>query len=119
MTSQDALRVYQRYADGWNARSAEERSEIVSEVLEERLAYVTAQHRSVGREAAIGDMASFQKRFPGGRFEVGAMSAHHDVALFAWIGRAADGRVLIEGHDQIRLSPDGKIVNLITFESHA
>jgi hypothetical protein len=43
------------------------------------------------------------------------VSAHHDVALLTWLLVQADGTVLVKGHDQIRVSPEGKIVNLITF----
>ena len=70
---------------------------------------------SRGRETAIEDMAAFQKSFPGGRFDVGGVSAHHDVALLTWVLVQADGKVFARGHDQIRIAPDGKIASLITF----
>jgi hypothetical protein len=40
---------------------------------------------------------------------------HHDVALLTWLLVQADGTVLAKGHDQIRVSPEGKIVDLLTF----
>ena len=70
---------------------------------------------SRGRETAIEDMAAFQKSFPGGRFDVGDVSAHHDLALLTWVLVQADGKVFARGHDQIRIAPDGKIASIITF----
>ena len=63
----------------------------------------------------IADMAAFQAKFPGGHFEIGDVSAHDDVALLTWVLVQGDGRELARGHDQLRVSPQGKIVDLITF----
>ena len=60
-------------------------------------------------------MAAFQQKFPGGRFDVADVSAHHDVALLTWVLVQADGTIFARGHDQIRVSREGKIANLITF----
>ena len=43
------------------------------------------------------------------------MSAHHDVALLTCVLVQADGNVFAKGHDQIRISAEGKIVGLTTF----
>jgi len=32
-----------------------------------------------------------------------------------WVLVYADGKVFARGHDQIRVSPEGKIISLITF----
>jgi hypothetical protein len=64
-------------------------------------------------------MEGFQEKFPGGRFDVEDGSVHHDVGLFTWVLVQADGTALVKGHDQIRLSAEGKIAGLITFAPSA
>jgi len=115
MTNQEAWKIYQRYLEGWSAISEEQRERIAAEVIAVDAHYSTPQHASGGRETAIEDMVAFQKSFPGGRFDVGDVSAHHDVALLTWVLVQADGSVFARGHDQIRIAPDGKIASLITF----
>jgi hypothetical protein len=60
-------------------------------------------------------MAAFQTKFPGGHFGIGDVSGHHEHALLTWVLVQADGTLLANGHDQIRVSQEGKIVSLITF----
>ncbi|HYQ42546.1 MAG TPA: nuclear transport factor 2 family protein [Polyangiaceae bacterium] len=115
MTNQEAWKIYGRYVQGWSAISDEERRQIANEVIAEDARYSTPQHASGGRETMIDDMAAFQQKFPGGRFEVGDVSAHRDVALLTWVLVLADGEIFARGHDQIRVSPTGQITELITF----
>jgi hypothetical protein len=63
----------------------------------------------------IEDMAAFQTKFPGRHFDIGDVSWHHEHALLSWVLVQADGTVFARGHDQIRVSQEGKIVSLITF----
>ncbi|MDR3616765.1 MAG: nuclear transport factor 2 family protein [Candidatus Obscuribacterales bacterium] len=115
MQNKEAWKLYQRYVDGWKPISAEERKTLVAEVVAEDAKYITPQHVIGGRETMIEDMAAFQGKYPGGRFDVGDVSAHHDVALFTWVLVQADESVLVKGHDLIRISAEGKIAELITF----
>ena len=115
MTNQEAWDLYRKYVEGWKAISDEQRTEITVAVVAENVQYSTPQHQLGGRNTVIQDMAAFQKRFPGGHFDIGDVSAHHDVALLTWVLVQADGTIVAKGHDQIRVSPEGKIVNLITF----
>jgi hypothetical protein len=113
-TNQEAWDLYERYVRAWAAISPEERAAIAEEVLAEDFHYFTPQVEG-SREAAIADMQGFQEKFPGGRFDVEDGSVHHNVALFTWVLVQADGTALVKGHDQIRLSTEGKIADLITF----
>ena len=115
MTNQEAWVLYETYLIGWKAISAEERMRIAADVLVETVQYSTSRHESGSRETVIEDMAAFRKKFPGSHFDVGDVSAHHDVALLQWVLVNSDGTVIAKGHDQIRVSDDGKIVSLITF----
>jgi hypothetical protein len=115
MPNEAAWKLYERYLEGWKAISAEERNKIAAEVLADDVQYSTRLHESGGRQTVIEDMAAFQQKFPGGHFDVGDVSAHHDVALLTWVLVQADGTVFAKGHDEISVQPEGKIVNLITF----
>lgn len=118
MTNQQAWTIYQKYVAGWKAISGDERAKIAAEVIAPNVRYSTPQHESGGRQTIIEDMAAFQQKFPGGRFEIGDVSAHHEVAVLTWVLVKADGTVFAKGHDQIRVSA-GKIVELITFAPSA
>lgn len=114
MTNPQAWSIYATYVSGWNAIPDAQRNQIAGEILAADVHYATPR-TSGGRAAVIADMAAFQARFPGGHFDIGDVSAHHDVALLTWILVTADGTEVARGHDQLRVSPAGKIVELITF----
>lgn len=115
LTNEAAWKLYERYLEGWKAVSDEQRTRITADVVAEKVQYSTPKHEAGNRETIIEDMAAFQMKFPGGHFDVGDVSAHHDLALLTWVLVEADGKVFAIGHDQMRVSPEGKIVSLITF----
>jgi hypothetical protein len=115
MTNQDAWTLYEKYLQGWKAVSDDMREKIAAETTTDNIQYRTRRHDLGGRTQIIEDMASFQKKFPGGHFDVGDVSTHHDVALLTCVLVQADGKVFAQGHDQIRVSAEGKISSIITF----
>jgi hypothetical protein len=114
ITNQAIWKLYENYVEGWGAISDAARATIVADTLTETVDYFTPNFRG-GREVVIADMAGFQAKFPEAHFDIEDMSAHHDVALFTWVLIQPDGTALVKGHDQISLSPEGKIATLITF----
>ena len=114
MTNQQALNIYQSYVEAWKAISDEQRKSILSEVFDENVEYLVPKYVG-GTRAAIEDMESFQKQYPGAHFDIENISTHHEVALFKWVLILPDGKVTVKGHDCIRFSPAGKIVSLLTF----
>jgi hypothetical protein len=116
MTNREAWKLYQKYVSAWNSSSIEQRVKIATEILTENIEYQTVRHDlGIGRSQVIEDMATFHEKFPGGHFEIGDVSAHHDVALLTWIIIQADGKEFARGHDQLTVDGDGKISKLITF----
>lgn len=116
MTNQEAWKLYEKYLSAWNTTSTEERLKIANEVLSENMEYQTARHDlSIGRTVVIEDMAAFQARVPGGHFEIGDVSAHHNVALLTWVMIQADGKEVARGGDQITVGRNGQITKIITF----
>ena len=119
MTNQGAWTLYEQYLEGWKAITAVERTSIVENVVAADVQYFTRNHESGDRLTIIEDMAAFQAKFPGGRFDIGDVSSHHDVALLTWVLVQADGSIFAKGHDQMRVSAEGKIISLITFPPSA
>jgi SnoaL-like domain len=115
MTNEDAWALYEKYLQGWNSTSDDVRRKVAAEVTTDNIQYRTRNHDLGGRTEIVEDMVSFQTRFPGGHFEIGDVSTHHDVALLTWVLVQADGKVFAQGHDQIRVSAEGKISSIITF----
>ena len=116
MDNKEAWTLYQSYLNAWNSTSLDERKNIADRVLADDIAYLTARHdRSVGRSLVLQDMATFHERFSGGHFEIGDVSAHHDVAVLSWVIIQADGVEYARGIDQIRAGEDGRISQITTF----
>lgn len=116
MTNQQAWKLYEKYLSAWNTTSMPERLKIANEVLSEEIQYQTARHDlSTGRTLVLEDMATFHEKFPGGHFEIGDVSAHHNVALLTWVIIQADGKAFARGGDQITVGQNGQIEKIITF----
>ena len=116
MTNTEAWKLYAKYLSAWNTTSIQERLKIATEVLSENIEYQTARHDlSTGRSLVMEDMATFHERFPGGHFEIGDVSSHHNVALLTWVIIQADGKEFARGGDQITVGRNGQITKIITF----
>ncbi len=120
MTNKEAWTLYTKYLGAWNTTDFKSRLDIASDVLAENMEYQTARHDwSTGRALVIEDMATFHKKFPGAHFEIGDVSAHHNVALLTWVIVQADGSIFAKGGDQITVDRSGKISKIITFAPSA
>jgi hypothetical protein len=101
ITNQEVWKLYAQYANAWKPNSYQQRTRMLADVL--------------GLDILLEDMQGIQNKVPGGYFNVEDVSTHHDVSLLTWLLVQADGTVLAKGHDQIRVSAEGKIVDLLTF----
>ncbi|WP_084292580.1 nuclear transport factor 2 family protein [Bradyrhizobium sp. WSM3983] len=116
VTNHEAWNLYEKYLNAWNTTSIEQRFKIAEKVLSDNIEYLTVRHDlSTGRSLVIEDMATFHEKFPGGHFEIGDVSSHHNVALLTWVIIQADGTEFARGHDQLTVDRDGKISKIITF----
>lgn len=119
ITNKDAWELYGKYLEGWNSTSDDMRKKVAAEVTADNFRYQTRNHDLGGRQELVEDMASFQKRVPGGHFEIGDVSSHHNVALLTWVMIQADGKEVARGGDQITVDRYGKISSIITFPPSA
>jgi hypothetical protein len=116
MSNHEAWKLYEKYLGAWNTVSIEQRMKVATETLSENIEYQTPRHDlGTGRSQVIEDMATFHERFPGGHFEIGDVSSHHNVALLTWVIIQADGKEFARGHDQIAVDHDGQISKITTF----
>lgn len=116
MKNQVAWNLYVKYLSAWNSDSIETRLKLAAEILIENFEYQTVRHDlCTGQSQVIEDMATFHEKFPGGHFEIGDVSSHHNVALVTWVIIQADGKEFARGHDQLTIDRDGKISKIITF----
>lgn len=116
MTNHEAWNIYEKYLSAWHSNSLENRLKIASHILIENVEYQTVRHDlGTGRTRVIEDMATFHEKFPGGHFEIGDVSSHHNVALVTWVLIQADGKEFARGHDQLTVDPNGMISKIITF----
>ncbi|MEO8735509.1 MAG: nuclear transport factor 2 family protein [Edaphobacter sp.] len=113
-TNQQVWKLYTQYANAWKPNSDQQRTKMLADVLDKDFHYLTPEFEG-GLDTLLEDMAGIQKKVPGGYFDVEDVSTHHDVALLTWKLVQPGGTVLVKGHDQIRVSPEGKIVDLLTF----
>jgi hypothetical protein len=68
-----------------------------------------------GHQIILDDIHDFQAKFPGGQFVLHSIPEHHDVALMEWQLILADGTPSVRGHDAIRITPEGKFAQIVTF----
>ena len=110
-----AAQLYKRYATAFSAISDEERRKILNSTVETTVTYRIPRMEGTGHQIILDDIHEFQTKWPGGRFALHSVSEHHDVALMEWQLILADGTASVRGHDAVRITPEGKLAQIITF----
>lgn len=110
-----AAELYKHYATAFSAISDQERRKILDSTVETDVVYRIPKMEGTGHQIILDDINEFQAKFPGGQFALHSVSEHHDVALMEWQLILADGTPSVRGHDAIRITPEGKIGQIVTF----
>lgn len=110
-----AVAVYKQYVEAWSAIPDEERRSILERVVAADVTYRIPRMEGSGHGIVIEDMEEFQAKFPGGGFALRSVSEHHDVALMEWQLILPDRTPSVVGHDAVRVTPEGKLGQIITF----
>lgn len=110
-----AVELYKHYVTAFSAISDQERRKILDSVLDTEIIYRNPTMEGTGHQIVIDDINQFQAKFPGGQFALHSVSEHHDVALVEWQLILADGTTSVRGHDAIRVTPEGKFGQIVTF----
>ena len=115
VTNKEAWAIYEKYLEPWEPIEQDRRVALAMDIIDEDAHYSSPILEAGGRDSMIARMEAFQTQFPGAHIEIGDVSSHHDVALLTWIIVQADGSVVARGHDQMRVSPAGKVAGITTF----
>lgn len=110
-----AAELYKHYATAFSAISDQERRKIMDSTVEREVIYRNPRMKGTGHQIIVDDIHEFQTKYPGGQFALHSVSEHHDVALMEWQLILADGTPSVRGHDAIRITPEGKFGQIITF----
>ncbi|KJS55621.1 nuclear transport factor 2 family protein [Streptomyces rubellomurinus] len=113
LTATALQQLAERYLAVWNETDPAARRKLVDEVWAEDGRYTDPLAAVAGRDAIDGLIGAAQAQFPGMRFTLGPVDAHHDIARFTWnLGPAdapADAEPLVIGFDVLTATPDGRI----------
>ena len=109
------MKVIERYIESWNETDPSLRRTLVDEVWAEHGRYTDPLAVADGRAAIDATIAAVQGQFPGLRFGLGPVEAHHDIARFTWTLGADDAEPLVVGFDVAVLTDDGRIAAIHGF----
>lgn len=109
------MRTIDRYIESWNETDPVARRALVDEVWTEQCRYTDPLTDAEGRDAVDATIAAVQGQFPGLRFALGPVDAHHDVARFTWTLAADGADPLVVGFDVAVFDADGRITAIHGF----
>jgi hypothetical protein len=90
----------QRYIDSWNETDAQRRRALIEEVYAPDASYTDPLVMVSGWDAIDQTVQAVQHQFPGLRFALGAVDAHHDQVRFGWnLGSPGAPEPLVVGFD--------------------
>ena len=113
--SSKAVELYKHYVTAFAAIPDAERRKILDSVADAEILYRNPSMEGTGHPIIVDDIHQFQSKFPGGHFVLHSVSEHHDVALMEWQLMLADGTAGVRGHDAVRVTPEGKFGQIVTF----
>lgn len=108
------LETWRRYASCWSAEPPE-RNEVLAGVVADDVGY-RDPGQAVDGVAALGDyMDGFRHAFPGGRFAIDHVVAHHGHSLARWRQLDADGALVTHGASHAVHAGDGRLSQITGF----
>lgn len=108
------LELWSEYAGCWSA-PPEVRSTTLARCATADVTYRDPGTEVRGLDGLAGYMAVFSAAFPGHRFEITAVEAHHDRSLARWRQLDAEGQPVALGISAAAHQPDGRLVDIAGF----
>jgi hypothetical protein len=105
---------WQHYADCWSMAEGD-RPDALDAYAATDVVYRDPTIEVQGADALSAYMGGFQEAFPGHRFAIVAVAAHHDRSLAHWEQVAPDGVVAMSGASAARHAPDGQMLEITGF----
>lgn len=108
--------VIDAYDHAWNARSNDERRQLLATALTDDCEMVEPIGHYSGREAIVERLTGFSERFPGARVDITTqVDQHHRFARYGWTIVDSDGRQILEGIDVVEIAEDGRLQRIVMF----
>lgn len=108
------LEDWTRYAGCWSAEPSQ-RGEVLATVVVEDVAYRDPGQAVDGASALGAYMDGFRQTFPGNRFVIDRVDAHHGRSLAQWRQLDADGTVVMNGTSFAVHGGDGRLAQITGF----
>ena len=89
-------RLWDDYAACWSAETAQRAGGLASVVTDE-IVYRDPATEAVGRDGLAAYMSGFAEAFPGHRFRIDDVRAHHSRSLARWTQLDAEGTAVMAG----------------------
>jgi hypothetical protein len=105
------LELWSNYAACWSA-PATGRADTLSRWAAPDVTYRDPGTEVRGVEALSGYMTGFGTAFPGHRFEITSVDAHHDRSLARWRQLDPDGRPVASGIRAASHTDDGRLLDI-------
>jgi len=102
------------YASCWAAEPQERDCRLSHQVTDD-VAYRDPGIEVAGRAALAGYMEGFRGSFPGNRFVIDHVDAHHERSLARWRQVDDAGTTVMTGASIARHAPDGRLADITGF----
>jgi len=102
------------YFSAWNAKTAEERAELLARTVTEDVSFRDAYACLVSREELLAHIALIPVHMPGLTMRRdGEPSQCQGTGVVDWVAEGADGTVKARGTNVLDLAPDGRLTRIV------
>lgn len=114
--AEQARRCIDAYLDAWNEPQADQRRQILAQVMTDDAAYADPAKQVDSRTGVVEYIGEVLSKYPGGRIvRTSEVDAYHLVCRFNWQLVKADGTKLPESVDFVEFATDGRIRRVTGF----
>jgi hypothetical protein len=106
--------LWATYAQCWSA-SGDDRARVLADVTASDVRYRDPQAEAHGRESLSAYMGQFQKGFPGHRFGITRVDAHHGRSLARWELLDPNGTAVQRGISYAVHDGEGRLAEITGF----
>ncbi|HEY0255638.1 MAG TPA: nuclear transport factor 2 family protein [Kofleriaceae bacterium] len=109
--------VFENYLGAFSASSPAEQERLLRSSLADDVTFTNPGVDGRGIRSLVNHIAGFQRRFPGGRFQLRWIREQHEQLLAEWVQLDRDGAELVTAHSYARLNEQGVVSHLAGFWS--
>jgi SnoaL-like domain len=113
--TQNKVQTYERYLAAWSAVPDEERERLLRGSVAEDVLFSNPQQVRHGIGEVVEHLEAFQKRSPGGSFQMNNMIGWADHGLAEWQLFDGEGKAGFSGYDVVAFDQRGFITSILLF----